>query len=370
MNPNTHRSKGFAGLSLRRAATPSTPTSFDSSDEAASVTITITDKADTFKAFMQRLKREAGVTKQIFEANITSNAESIGPFFCDQADDFDSQRNAKRTGLELVDNLPVIGLIKAGVHGALGQHRRARTAAIRGGLSTVLTVPAVAVPFVSGPAIAAAVGSNIARLAAVNAAIASSLIVVTSSAQLFAERFIVYTQTVEDVSGTVMDRVVKFATDIPGLNFVSIAVHSLTTDNKNVKEMIRGAAKSFLVTTGMFVLSIITEVAGSAVRRAASVAVNNYVKNLGSTAVRITDRLALTAAAMAADKSIRKDIVADTEAAAAAAKDSFRCGRFADAAGELEDLQGGGGDHESFDIVRVAELLCRTEEAPAAGSGK
>ena len=60
-------------------------------------------------------------------------------------------RNSKRLGLELVDNLPVLGLIKvgdlvasqphvhihllnlsqAGVHGALGQHRRARTAAIR-----------------------------------------------------------------------------------------------------------------------------------------------------------------------------------------------------------------------------------------------
>jgi hypothetical protein len=47
---------------------------------------------------------------------------------------------------------------------------------------------------------------------------------------MFAERFIAYTQTVEDVSGTVMDRVIKFATDIPGLNFISIAVHSLTTD--------------------------------------------------------------------------------------------------------------------------------------------
>jgi hypothetical protein len=101
-----------------------------------------------------------------------------------------SCRNAKRAGLELVDNLPVVGLIKAGVHGALGQHRRARAAAIRcvallfsygfrcflqlnsirGGLSTVLTVPAIAVPFVSGPAIAAAVGSNIARLAAVRSA--------------------------------------------------------------------------------------------------------------------------------------------------------------------------------------------------------
>jgi hypothetical protein len=66
----------------------------------------------------------------------------------------------------------------------------------RGSLSTVLTVPAVVVPFVSGPAIAAggflllyefdkfgvvlhlithfaAIGTNIARLAAVNAAIAS-----------------------------------------------------------------------------------------------------------------------------------------------------------------------------------------------------
>ena len=179
-------------------------------------------------------------------------------------------------------------------------------ACCRGGLSTVLTVPAVAVPFVSGPAIAAAVGSNIARLAAVNAAIASSLIVVTSSAQMFAERFIVYTQTVEDVQGTVMDRVVKFATEIPGLNFITIAVHSICTDNKNVKDMIKGAAKSFLVTTGMFVLSIITEVAGAspplilipvlcvkslalsgtAVRRAASVAVNNYVRNMGSEAVR------------------------------------------------------------------------------------
>ena len=183
--------------------------------------------------------------------------------------------------------------------------RVAPNASSRGGLSTVLTVPAVAVPFVSGPAIAAAVGSNIARLAAVNAAIASSLIVVTSSAQMFAERFIVYTQTVEDVQGTVMDRVVKFATEIPGLNFISIAVHSICTDNKNMKEMIKGAAKSFLVTTGMFVLSIITEVAGAsqplnviplcvkslatsgtAVRRAASVAVNNYVRNLGSQAVR------------------------------------------------------------------------------------
>ncbi len=114
--------------------------------------------------------------------------------------------------------------------------------------------------------------------------------------QMFAERFIAYTQTVEDVRGTVLDRVVKLATDIPGLNIVSIAVHAFATDkcvqfitalqyfvcsaevllinitvlkcccynitvlhgcttdtlfSKNVKEMIKGAAKSFLVTTGM-----------------------------------------------------------------------------------------------------------------------
>jgi hypothetical protein len=85
---------------------------------------------------------------------------------------------------------------------------------------------------------------------------------------MFAERFIVYTQTVEDVNGTVMGRVFKFAMDIPGLNFISIAMHSMTTDrfsacsanllsfitlsiSKNVKEMIKGAAKSFLVTTGL-----------------------------------------------------------------------------------------------------------------------
>ncbi len=71
--------------------------------------------------------------------------------------------------------------------------------------------------------------------------------------QLFAEKFIAYTQTVEDVRGTVLDRVVKLATDLPGINVISIAVHSLAMDSKNVKEMIRGAAKSFLVTTGMFV---------------------------------------------------------------------------------------------------------------------
>jgi hypothetical protein len=47
---------------------------------------------------------------------------------------------------------------------------------------------------------------------------------------MFAERFIVYTQTVEDVNGTVMGRVFKFAMDIPGLNFISIAMHSMTTD--------------------------------------------------------------------------------------------------------------------------------------------
>ncbi len=101
MNPNTHRTKGFAGLSVRHphvqtssrlsAAPPFTVVNAVADD--ASITITITDKPDTFKAFMQvlhcdcnqalrlqctttlarpspfaqRLKREAGVTKQLFE---------------------------------------------------------------------------------------------------------------------------------------------------------------------------------------------------------------------------------------------------------------------------------------------------------------
>ena len=102
MNPNTHRTKGFAGLSVRHphvqtssrlsAAPPFTVDNAVADD--AFITITITDKPDTFKAFMQvlhcdhiqastlrytttlpvspspfaqRLKREAGVTKQLFE---------------------------------------------------------------------------------------------------------------------------------------------------------------------------------------------------------------------------------------------------------------------------------------------------------------
>lgn len=160
----------------------------------------------------------------------------------------------------------------------------------------------------------------------------------------------------EDVTGTVMDRVIKFATDIPGLNFISIAVTSLTTDNKNVKDMIKGAAKSFLVTTGMFVLSLATEVAGSAVRRAASVAVNNYVKNLGSTAVRIANRSLLTAAAMTADKAMRQSThhaVADVVDASYAADDI------------VEDLQGGDSARETFDIIFVAEQSC---SGPAAAA--
>jgi hypothetical protein len=48
--------------------------------------------------------------------------------------------------------------------------------------------------------------------------------------QMFAERFIVYTQTVDDVNGTVMERVFKMALDIPGINMISIAMHSMTTD--------------------------------------------------------------------------------------------------------------------------------------------
>ncbi len=47
---------------------------------------------------------------------------------------------------------------------------------------------------------------------------------------MFAEKFIAYTQTVDDVRGTVMDRVVKLATDIPGINVICIAVQSFTTD--------------------------------------------------------------------------------------------------------------------------------------------
>ncbi len=39
-----------------------------------------------------------------------------------------------------------------------------------------------------------------------------------------------YTQTVDDVNGTVMERVFKLALDIPGLNMISIAMHSMTTD--------------------------------------------------------------------------------------------------------------------------------------------
>ena len=52
----------------------------------------------------------------------------------------------------------------------------------------------------------------------------------TNRCQMFAERFIVYTQTVEDVNGTVMGRVFKFAMEIPGLNFISIVMHSMATD--------------------------------------------------------------------------------------------------------------------------------------------
>lgn len=160
----------------------------------------------------------------------------------------------------------------------------------------------------------------------------------------------------EDVTGTVMDRVLKFATDIPGLNFISIAVTSLTTDNKNVKDMIQGAAKSFLVTTGMFVLSLATEVAGSAVRRAASVAVNNYVRNLGSTAVRIANRSFLTAAAMTADKAMRQSsprAAGDVSISDCAADDT------------VEDLQGGDSVQEKFDIVHVAEQACCSASAAA-----
>jgi hypothetical protein len=92
---------------------------------------------------------------------------------------------------------------------------------------------------------------------------------------MFAERFISYTQSVEDVNGTVMGRVFKFALDIPGLNVISIAMQSMTTDryrgtafsgthcrnqspdtltfnaSTDTNSMIKGAAKSFLVTTGL-----------------------------------------------------------------------------------------------------------------------
>ncbi len=51
---------------------------------------------------------------------------------------------------------------------------------------------------------------------------------------MFAERFISYTQSIEDVNSTVMGRVFKFAQDIPGLNVISIAMQSITTDRCHV----------------------------------------------------------------------------------------------------------------------------------------
>ncbi len=165
--------------------------------------------------------------------------------------------------------------------------------------------------------------------------------------QMFAERFIVYTQTVEDVNGTVMGRVFKFAMDIPGLNFISIAMHSMTTDRFSACSAIllsfiyfvhqqerQGddqrrcqvvsshnwpvilsqhnqsplpqppysktrlaclSCRSLQRLRGLQVQHHRRSAFSAAstriiVRRMASAAVNNYAKNLGSTAVRIANR--------------------------------------------------------------------------------
>jgi hypothetical protein len=59
MNPNTHRTKGFAGLTVRRPQftctaplEPSAAASLTDSD-AETITITIVDKPATFQLFMQ-----------------------------------------------------------------------------------------------------------------------------------------------------------------------------------------------------------------------------------------------------------------------------------------------------------------------------
>ncbi len=66
-------------------------------------------------------------------------------------------------------------------------------------------------------------------------------------------------------------------------------------------------------------------------RRAASVAVNKYVRNLLSNAVWLTKRLALIATAMNADREMRKTILSDAEAAAE--QDSVGSGSTFDFAG-------------------------------------
>jgi hypothetical protein len=63
MNANTHRTKGFAGLSVRRPlvtqaatseqSTAASATADDDAHNRTTISISITDKQETFKLFMQ-----------------------------------------------------------------------------------------------------------------------------------------------------------------------------------------------------------------------------------------------------------------------------------------------------------------------------